>query len=259
MGYENMSYLQVKNVKKSFFNNNIENVILDDMSFEIDKGDFICILGPSGCGKTTLLKCISGFYVNEMIGEIICNGERIYKPKMKYAMVFQSFNQLLPWKTARQNVMYPLELKKYGNKKECAIKADEYLNRVGLKDDKHKSKYPHELSGGMMQRTAIARALVMDPEIILMDEPFSSVDALTREELRKEILDIWKKDRKTIIFITHDIHEAIYLSTRVLVLSEPPSKINLDIVNPVKGSRNPNDEGYPEFWDLLHDSIKQNV
>lgn len=248
-----MSYLEISGLCKSFADNKKEIAVIDNISFAVEKGEFICVSGRSGCGKTTLLRCLSGFE-SATSGEVMCNNVVIRNPKMKYAMVFQDFNQLLPWKTVKQNIMYPLELSNRGSKREREIEVENYLDIIGLRE--FADFYPHKLSGGMKQRTAIARAIAMNPEIIYMDEPFSSVDSQTKSALHKELLGIWKKMNITILFVTHNIIEAIHLSTRVMVMSDKPSNIILDIANPVKGERHPNDEGYSEFWELLNNSIK---
>jgi len=247
-----MNQLVVNNLTKKYISKEKEITVLDNISFTINSGEFVCILGHSGCGKTTLLRILGGFD-NLFSGTVLYDDTKITKPKMKYAMVFQDSNQLLPWKTAFQNIIYPIKINNSTGNKDCENEANKYLEMVGLKE--YKNYYPNQLSSGMKQRIAIARALAMKPEVILMDEPFSSLDAQTRAKLHKEIINIWKKLNITFIFVTHDISEAIHLSTRVLMLSEIPAKIEFDLTNPVKGEKKANDEGYLEFWELLNDSI----
>ena len=248
-----MKYLQVKNVSKSFIVENKENKILDNLDFEINKGEFISVIGSSGCGKTTLLRILAGFEETTS-GQVICNNEKISNPKMKYAYIFQEFNQLLPWKTVKQNIIYPLVLNKRYTSEECEIKANEYLNLIGLQE--YANYYPYALSGGMKQRVAIARALAMQPEVLFMDEPFSCVDSHTREKLHEELLTIWRKLNLTIVFITHNIEEAIHLSTRIIVLSDKPAKITQIFNNRVTGKKTPADDGYAKLWNDLHEIIK---
>jgi NitT/TauT family transport system ATP-binding protein len=168
-------------------------------------------------------------------------------------MVFQSFEQLLPWKTVIKNVMYPLERSMYGDKLFRWVKAKEYLKLVGL--EKFSDYYPHQLSSGMKQRVAIARALATQAKIILMDEPFGSLDDETRKMIQKELLEIWKKLKITIVFITHNLSEAIYLANRIIVLSHSPAQIKYDITNPVEGNRYPNSKGHGDFWTFLSECI----
>lgn len=247
-----MTYFEVSNVSKSFQNGTKKLKVLDNINISINKGEFVCIIGKSGCGKTTLLRILGGFE-KATTGKVICNNEKIEKPKVKVAYVFQDLNQLLPWKTVKENVIYPLTFNKDYRVKEYEIIANEYLYLVGLKD--FADYYPHTLSGGMKQRVAIARALVMQPEVLLMDEPFSSVDTGTREKLHEELLYIWKKLNLTIIFVTHNIEETIHLSTRVIALGGRPASILKDVTNTVSGRKTPADKGFSELWKSLHESI----
>jgi len=247
-----MNYLNINNVSKIFLNNDKKINVLENIILSADKGDFISIIGQSGCGKTTLLRIIAGLE-SVSSGEVICNGVKISKPNMKYAYVFQDFNQLLPWKTVKQNIIYPLELKKY-NKEEIDNRINELLYLVELTD--YANYFPHILSGGMKQRVAIARALAMEPEILFMDEPFSALDAQTREKLNQELFNIWKRLNLTIVFVTHNLDEAIFLSNKIVVMGNKPGKIINIIENNVEGHKMPSDKGYSELWNLLHDSIK---
>lgn len=182
--------------------------IIDNFSLDVKKGEFICLLGPSGCGKTTLLKCIVGL-LSPYSGKIIING--------KTNMVFQEYNKsLFPWKTVNENVIFGL---KQGHNKK---RAEHYLKLVNL--EKFKNNYPFELSGGMQQRVAIARALAYDSDILVFDEPFNSLDMETRNNMQSELNNIWKKSKKTIIFVTHNIDEALILSNKIVVLSNRPLK-----------------------------------
>ena len=246
-----MKYLQIRDISKSFVVNNKENKVLNNINLDINKGDFICIIGPSGCGKTTLLRILAGFE-KAGNGHIICNNEEIKKPQMKYAYIFQDFNQLLPWKTVRQNISYPLILNK---EKAYDKKTDKYLKLINLKE--FENYYPYALSGGMKQRVAIARALAMQPEVLFMDEPFSSVDNQTREKLHEELLNIWHKLNLTIIFITHNIEEAIRLSTRIVVLGDKPANIIKIFNNNIAGKKTPDEDGYSKLWSELHKIIKK--
>jgi NitT/TauT family transport system ATP-binding protein len=250
MGDDKIKHIEVSNVKKSFNN----NIVLEDVNFFINKGEFICLIGKTGCGKSTLLRIMAGFEKPDL-GDVFCNKEKIFKPNMKRAYIFQDFNQLLPWKTVKENIMYPLILNKHGTKRECEIEADNYLLSLKLKE--YSTFYPHALSCGTKQLVALARALAMKPEIIFMDEPFSSVDAQTRDYLHDKLLSIWKKLKLTILFVTHNIEEAIHLSTRILVLKGKPSKITDNISNNICGNKKPSDDGYSTFWNLLYESIER--
>jgi len=246
-----MDYLNVKNVSKVFTNENKEIKVFDKINMSISKGDLVCIVGQSGCGKTTLLRMMAGF---EKVtdGEIICNNTIITKPKMKYAYIFQDYDQLLPWKTVKQNVAYPLKILKY-NKLELEKKVKEFLELVGLIE--YADFYPHALSGGMKQRVAIVRALAMNPEILYMDEPFSALDAQNREILNNVLLSIWKKFKITIVFVTHNLDEAIFLSNKIVIIGAKPVK-NVNIIeNNVEGQKLPSDKGYTELWSLLYNSF----
>lgn len=210
--------LEIKNLTKVFIQNGNKLEVHRNLSFGVNKGEFLCILGPSGCGKSTLLKEIAGFEKKDS-GYITLNGNEISKTEINRIMVFQDFDQLFPWKTVLQNVIFPLKLNKIGNSNfEKERIARKYLAMVKLED--FCDYYPHQLSGGMKQRVALIRALVIKPEILLMDEPFGSVDAQTRDELQNMLLSIWRRFNVTIIFVTHDIHEAILLSNRIIVMGK---------------------------------------
>ncbi len=218
---------------------------LKDISFAVNQGEFLTILGPSGCGKSTLIRAIAGFQSLEK-GNIILDGKNVSKPGPDRIMVFQEFDQLFPWRTVIGNITYALKVSGI-KKKERNQKAMHYLEMVNLKD--FARAFPHQLSGGMKQRAAIARSLALNPEILLMDEPFGSLDAQTRSILQSELVRIWEKVGSTIIFITHNIQEAILLGDRVMVMSTAPGRIN-DIVE-VKIGR-PRLPETPEFMKLWH-------
>jgi NitT/TauT family transport system ATP-binding protein len=214
-------YLTIDRLSKSFVNEKNDRVkVLDNIHLNIDKGSFISIVGPSGCGKSTLLYIIAGLEKAEE-GEIQIDGKKVNQPGPDRVVVFQEAG-LFPWLTVLENVTYGLLLKKIP-KKQAEAKALEILKMVHL--SRYTDSYPHQLSGGMKQRVAIARALVMEPDILLMDEPFSALDEQTRMVLHKELLDIWRKTKVTILFITHNIREAVLLSEKVIVFATRPGKI----------------------------------
>jgi NitT/TauT family transport system ATP-binding protein len=208
--------LVVKDVTKNFN----EFIAVKDLSFTVVDGEFVCIIGPSGCGKTTLLRMIAGLEKNTN-GTIILNNNRVSGPGSDRGLVFQEYT-LFPWRTAQKNVEFGLEILGIERKKREEV-SKEYIDLVGLTD--FKDRYPKELSGGMQQRVAIARALASDPEILLMDEPFGALDAQTRNSMQMEILRIWEKKHKTILFVTHSVDEAVFLADRVIVMTSSPGTI----------------------------------
>jgi NitT/TauT family transport system ATP-binding protein len=244
--------LEIKNLRKSFPDNDGgEHVVIENLSLSVEKNSFLCILGPSGCGKTTLIRCIAGFEHYE--GDVMINGEKKDRPNTERTMVFQEFNQLLPWKTVEKNIAYPLKLKGIKDEAERTEITDSYLEKVGLTD--RKNHYPHQLSGGMKQRVAIARSLAVKPNIILMDEPFASLDAGTRGNLQNELLKLSGEEDMTVIFITHNIQEALILGTRILVMSQEGGDILLDEKPELKKPVTPSTEGYGEYWDKFAEAI----
>lgn len=194
--------------------------MLDDIDFEVEKGQFVTIVGPSGCGKSTLLYLIAGLE-KQSEGSIRIEGKEVTKPGPDRVVVFQE-DGLFPWATVLDNVMYGLLLKKMP-KKEAKEKAMDMLRLVHLGN--YADSYPHQLSGGMKHRVSIARSLVMDPDILLMDEPFAALDEQTRMALHKELLDIWRKTNVTVLFVTHNIREAVLLSQKILVMATRPGKV----------------------------------
>jgi NitT/TauT family transport system ATP-binding protein len=245
--------LEIENLTKSFGEKNNKRFVFKDISFTVNSGDFLCLLGPSGCGKSTLLKELASFDVPDS-GDILLNKENIKKPQRNRVMIFQDFDQLFPWQTVLKNVLFPLKANKIGSSNSERIEiAKKYLTLVNMQD--YLDYYPHELSGGMKQRVSIARALAIKPEILLMDEPFGSLDAQTRTTLQKMLIDIWKKTNTTIIFVTHDIQEAILLSNRILVMGYYPENIKSIIENDLPRPRTIGDEGsltlYREIYKLL--------
>ncbi|WP_252504287.1 ABC transporter ATP-binding protein [Sporosarcina sp. Marseille-Q4943] len=214
-------YVTIDGIEKSFLNERKEQVqVLDHIDIEMEKGSFVSIVGPSGCGKSTLLYMIAGL-VKADKGSIRIAGNEVKKPGPDRVVVFQEAG-LFPWLTVLENVKYGLLLKKMP-KQEAEAKAIDMLKMVHLSNYIH--SYPHQLSGGMKQRVSIARALVMEPDILLMDEPFSALDEQTRMVLHKELIDIWKKTKVTIFFVTHNIREAVLLSERVIVFGTRPGKV----------------------------------
>lgn len=192
------------------------------VDFDVFAADRFVILGPSGCGKSSLLKAIGGF-IKPVEGRIVVNGRTVERPGPDRMMVFQEFDQLLPWKTVQANVAFPMIASKKFNRAEAFQRADHFIGLVNL--GKFAGSYPHQLSGGMKQRVAIARAMAMEPDILLMDEPFASLDALTRRRMQDELLSLWQQVRCTIVFVTHSIEEAILLGNRILVLSPHPGRV----------------------------------
>ncbi|WP_460094403.1 ABC transporter ATP-binding protein [Pseudomonas sp. S2_B03] len=196
------------------------------VSFAVDPADRFVLLGPSGCGKSTLLKAVAGF-IQPCEGEIRLQGQRVDAPGPDRIVVFQEFDQLPPWKTVKQNVMFPLLASRTLNKKEAEERALHYLEKVGLAA--FADAYPHTLSGGMKARVAIARALAMQPKILLMDEPFAALDALTRRKMQEELLLLWEEVRFTLLFVTHSIEEALVVGNRILLLSPHPGRVRAEV------------------------------
>ncbi|HEY7317074.1 MAG TPA: ABC transporter ATP-binding protein [Candidatus Binatia bacterium] len=215
-----VSFIQARNVSLSFRPKNREPVnALNNFTIEVARGEFVSIVGPSGCGKSTFLNIVLGL-IKPDTGEIRLDGTPVTGPSQERAMVFQEFG-LLPWRTVAANVELGLELKGVAAA-ERAGRATELIKLVGLGGfERH---YPHELSGGMKQRVGLARALATEPEVLLMDEPFAALDAQTRDLMQAELLDIWERTKKTVLFVTHSIEEAAYLSDRVIVMTARPGR-----------------------------------
>ena len=220
--------LEVVNVTKSFRQGRSGTIpVIDGLSFEIGSLEFIALLGPSGCGKSTLLRIIDGLLSPDS-GEVLLNGRPIEGPGQGRGMVFQGF-ELFPWRTALQNVEFGLQMLGVG-RRERQDRARHWMELMGLHE--FEGAYPHQLSGGMQQRVGIARALAIEPEILLMDEPFGALDVQTRDLLQDELLSIWQRDRKTVLFVTHSIEEALYLADRVVVFTPRPARIDRIVVVP---------------------------
>ncbi len=196
------------------------------VNFSVHQSDRYVILGPSGCGKSTLLKAVGGF-MSPVEGEISIRGRKIDAPGPDRMMVFQEFEQLMPWKTVFGNVMFPMQVTKKFSREEAASRANTVIEKVGL--TKFRDIYPHMLSGGMKMRVAIARAMALEPDILLMDEPFAALDALTRRSMQQELLSLWDQLRFTVMFVTHSIEEAILVGSRVLVLSPHPGRVRAEL------------------------------
>jgi NitT/TauT family transport system ATP-binding protein len=208
------------------------------VSFSVLQGDRFVVVGPSGCGKSTLLKAVGG-YLTPTEGEIRLKGERITKPGPDRIMVFQEFDQLLPWMTVFENVVFPLRTTGTLRGKAADERAMHYIEKVKLTDFAH--SYPHTLSGGMKQRVAIARGMAMEPDVLLMDEPFAALDALTRTRMQDELLSLWDETRFTVLFVTHSIPEAIKLGSRILLLSPHPGQVKAEINSVPRGKENSNE------------------
>ncbi len=245
MRFGNM--LEVRNCKKAFG----DFVVFENISMKVKEGKFVCVVGPSGCGKTTFLRVIAGLEKADA-GSIYVDGKFMNEPSREKGFVFQEF-ALFPWRRVRKNVEFGLE---YGGipLNERRKISEKYLRLVGLSG--WEDKYPYELSGGMKQRVAIARALANDPKVLLMDEPFAFVDAQTRNVLQGELLRIWKETRKTIMFVTHNLDEAVYLADRVIVLTSPPAKIKQ--VHEI-GLKRPRDRTSREFAEIRKKILKEVV
>ncbi|WP_084489584.1 ABC transporter ATP-binding protein [Clostridiisalibacter paucivorans] len=246
--------LELKDIHKSFKVDNKDIQVLKDIDIDIEKGEFVSVLGPSGCGKSTLLEIISGFSIPDY-GKVIYIGEEVSKPSISMPIVFQDFNQLFPWKSILDNILLPLEINNIGTDREDRINTvEKYLQMVGLNGKEN--LYPHQLSGGMKQRVAIARALSVKSDIVLMDEPFGSLDAQLRRELQDIIIDIWKDTGKSFIFVTHDIMEAIYISTKIIVMGYAPNSIRKIIDNPLGKERNYFDSDFMKVYRDIYQLLK---
>ena len=242
--------LELKNLTKEFSNSSEANVVLQDFNLEVKEKEFLCILGSSGCGKTTLLRCIAGF--EKYDGSILIENEEKRQPDTDRIMVFQDFNQLFPWKTVESNVQYPLRIQGTKDKAQLKKLSDDALAKVKLTG--YEKYYPYQLSGGMKQRVAIAKALALKPKIILMDEPFAALDAMTRTTLQQELLNISLNENCTIIFITHNIQEAIVLGTRIMVMKKG-GQVVIDEENTIQRPVTPASEGYGALWERLHEAL----
>lgn len=258
-----MAKIRAVNLKKDFHvreeaKQKSSLAVLDDFNLEIQKGEFISILGPSGCGKSTFLNILAGL-ATKTSGNLMVDDQEVNGINKKHSVVFQGY-ALFPWRTVLENVETGLEIRGVKKKERRQI-AMEYINLVGLQA--FVNRYPHELSGGMKQRVAIARSLAYDPDVLLMDEPFGALDAQTRDVLQTELLRIWESSNKTIIFITHSLDEAIYLSDRVAIMTARPGKVKelIDINLPRPRSLDiRNSEEFINLrkhaWNVLKDEVQ---
>ncbi|NNJ92813.1 MAG: ABC transporter ATP-binding protein [Gammaproteobacteria bacterium] len=246
--------LSVEHLGKEFETPQGSVTALQDINFKVHKREFVCVIGPSGCGKSTLIRILAGLET-QTTGEVLLDGKSVYGPGPDRGMVFQGYT-LFPWLTVHKNVMFGLEQAGRG-KDTAAEEASQWIDLVGLA--KFEKSYPHQLSGGMKQRVAIARALANQPRILLMDEPFGALDAQTRAKMQSYLMEIWQNIDITVLFITHDLDEAIYLADRILVLKAHPGEVQEIIEVPVPQPRSPEQLLSPEFLatkkrleDLIH-------
>ncbi len=237
--------IEIDNVTITFGRGAAAHQAVSTTSLSIAPGEFICILGPSGCGKSTLLNAIAG-YVEPTTGAVTVDGERVTGPGPDRGMVFQQYS-LFPWKTIRENIAFGPMVAGH-SRDECSATANTFLEMVGL--SKFASKYPSELSGGMQQRVGIARALANYPTVLLMDEPFGALDAQTRLMMQEHLLAIWNAFKVTVVFVTHDVDEAIFLADRVLVMSASPGAIMADLPVPLPRPRDPDIATTADFMQL---------
>jgi NitT/TauT family transport system ATP-binding protein len=234
--------LEVKHLQKDFEAPQGRITALKDINFKTHKREFVCVIGPSGCGKSTLIRILAGLETKTS-GHVLLDGKEVSEPGPDRGMVFQGYT-LFPWLNVKRNVMFGLEVA--GRAQASAEEeARQWINLVGL--SKFENSYPHQLSGGMKQRVAIARALANQPRILLMDEPFGALDAQTRSKMQSYLMEIWKNIDITILFITHDLDEAIYLADRILVLKAHPGEVQELIEVPVPQPRSPDQLLSPEF------------
>lgn len=229
--------------------------VVEDVNLTIAPSEFVCIVGPSGCGKTTLIRIIQGL-VTATAGEVLIDGQRLDQVKTDRGFVFQQ-DSLLPWRTVRANIAFPLELRKW-DKAARHTRVQSLVELVGLSG--YEDHYPHELSGGMRQRVNLARALAPNPQVLIMDEPFAALDALTREQMQAELLRIWSEERKTVVFVTHQIDEAVLLADRVVTMSARPGRIKCVTEIPIPRPRDLSTrhdllfkEKVDFLWDILHE------
>jgi len=251
--------LAARHVSKTFATGKGQLLAVDDLSLEINEGEFICLLGASGCGKSTILNMFAGF-TQPTAGEVLLRGRPIVAIEPRCGMIFQSY-ALFPWKTVRANVEFGLRMKGLP-RAERRARASAFIEMVNLKG--FEEHYPAELSGGMQQRVTIARMLAADPEVLLMDEPFAALDAMTRQVMQEELLKIHEQSRKTIVFITHSIDEALILSSRLFVMSARPGRVKAVIPNKLPTPRRLSVQFSPEYgvlkatvWGLIESEVRR--
>jgi NitT/TauT family transport system ATP-binding protein len=224
--------IEVRNITFEYSGEKGTVLAIDDVSFSVAQSEFLCVLGPSGCGKTTILNMLAGF-LKPTEGTILIGGKPVVGAGQDRGVVFQDFAQLFPWRTARRNVEFGLEMRcvPESERRESSTR---FLKLVRL--EKFADSFPHQLSGGMQQRVAIARALAYNPGVLLMDEPFAALDAMTRDEMQKQLTEVWQETKKTVVYITHNVAEAVYLADQVLVLAAHPGTVKaglrLDLPRP---------------------------
>ena len=250
--------LRTERLRKTYTKGEREVPACENISFSVNRGEFVCIVGPSGCGKTTLLKCVCHL-LKPSTGKVFINEKEIHGPPKEMVLIFQDYSRsLFPWYTVLKNVLFVLEKKNLSKEERIKI-AKSALASVYLSG--FENHYPWELSGGMQQRVAIARAIAFNPAILLMDDPFASVDAQTRSDLEDTILEIWNQFSQTILLVTHDIEEAIYLADRVLVLSGRPSEIReeirIDLERPRNQLTTKEDKRFIEYRHYIYTLIKE--
>ena len=259
-----MVKLSIEHLSKRYWFEREDREVLavSDVSLAVEDGEFLAIVGPSGCGKTTLLNIVAGLLPYEE-GTVSIDGKRVNGPGVDRAVVFQH-SSLLPWRTIAGNVRYGMEMQRRFDEATMRERADHFVKMVGLSGfEKH---FPNELSGGMQQRVNLARALAADPKVLLMDEPFAALDAQTREIMQTELLRIWEQGRKTVLFVTHQIDEAVFLSDRVLVFARRPGRVQetVDVTLPrpreLAMKRTPEFVAYVDrIWRLIEDDVRASV
>jgi NitT/TauT family transport system ATP-binding protein len=241
--------IELKNVFFTYPTQGGEVLAVEDVSFSVEPGQFVCLVGPSGCGKTTILNMLAGF-LKQTSGDILVGGRPDGEDKSDRAVVFQDFAQLFPWRTVRANVEFGLEMRGV-SAPERKVTALEFLKLVKL--DKFAESFPHQLSGGMQQRAAIARSLAYNPAVLLMDEPFAALDAMTRDEMQKMLTDVWSATGKSVVYITHNVSEAVYLGDKVVVLKAHPGSVKTTIGIDLPRYRDPLS---PEFVHLQREIMQ---
>jgi NitT/TauT family transport system ATP-binding protein len=250
-----MPHIEIRDVSMVYDTPAGRVVGVEKASFNIDQSEFICLVGPSGCGKSTLLNIIAGF-IPPSGGEIRIGGQAVKGHGMDRGVVFQDFAQLFPWRTALGNVAFGLEMKGIAKDERERI-ARKQLQLVKL--EKFCESYPHHLSGGMQQRVAIARALAYNPAVLLMDEPFAALDALTRDDMQRLLADVWRETRKTVIYVTHNVAEAVYLADRVIVMSPHPGTVKTEIAIQLPRPRDPLSVEFLEYQKRLLRQLGQDT